>query len=146
MVCTWLLTKYEPYKCPGTQEHTRVEIIPRHVDLLFSLSSQSLHSASHSQCTTAAWTALEMVYEAESSLHCIEMATAFIKGTHTLWRASWFETRMWHLSIWGWSYGLPCTLPNSTERPNGFASWTLSNAERKYSQIEKEALTCRVGI
>ena len=33
-------------------------------------------------------------------------------------------------------------LPNGTERPIGFASQTLSNAEHKYSQIEKEALAC----
>ena len=35
-------------------------------------------------------------------------------------------------------------MANGTERPVGFVSRTLSETERKYSQIEKEALACVV--
>ena len=33
-------------------------------------------------------------------------------------------------------------MPDGTERPVGFASWTLSATEQKYPQIEKEGLAC----
>ena len=36
--------------------------------------------------------------------------------------------------------------PDGTERPVGFASWTLSATEQKYSQIEKEELACVLGV
>ena len=31
------------------------------------------------------------------------------------------------------------------KEPIGFASWTLSNSEEKYSQVEKEGLACVFG-
>ena len=37
-------------------------------------------------------------------------------------------------------------MPDGTERPIGFVSRTLSDAEKKYSQLEKEALSCVVGV
>ena len=37
-------------------------------------------------------------------------------------------------------------LPDGSERPIGFVSRTLSPAERKYSQIEKETLSCVFGV
>ena len=47
-------------------------------------------------------------------------------------------------------YGLGVVLShemaNGTEKPVGFYSRTLSDTERKYSQIEKEALACVVGV
>ena len=36
-------------------------------------------------------------------------------------------------------------IPDRLERPVGFMSKTLNETERKYSQIEKEALTCVIG-
>ena len=44
------------------------------------------------------------------------------------------------------SYGIGVVLaqkmPDGTEKPFGFASWTLSAEERQYSQFEKEGLSC----
>ena len=44
------------------------------------------------------------------------------------------------------AYGIGAVLshkmPNGEERPVAFASRTLSLADRKYSQVEKEALAC----
>ena len=37
-------------------------------------------------------------------------------------------------------------LPNGQEKPIGFVSRSLSETERKYSQIEKEALSCVFGV
>ena len=37
-------------------------------------------------------------------------------------------------------------MPDGSERPVGFASRTLSNTEKGYSQIEKEGLSCIFGI
>ena len=37
-------------------------------------------------------------------------------------------------------------MPNGEEKPVGFVSRTLTEAEKKYSQVEKEALACVVGV
>ena len=37
-------------------------------------------------------------------------------------------------------------MPDGSERPAAYASWTLNSSERNYSQIEKEGLSCIFGI
>ena len=37
-------------------------------------------------------------------------------------------------------------MPDGTEKPTAFASQRLSEAERKYPQIEKEGLACVLGL
>ena len=126
---------------------TRVEIIPGYVDLLFSLSSQSLHGDSPSQCTTAAGIALEMVYEAECSLQCIKKAIAFIKVLVLTHFNEQLDVRLaCDASAYRVGAVVSQLLPDGMERPIGFASQTLSNAEHKYSEIKNAALPCVFGI
>ena len=37
-------------------------------------------------------------------------------------------------------------IPNGSEKPVGFVSGTLTDAKKKYSQIEKEGLACVYGL
>ena len=51
-----------------------------------------------------------------------------------------------NMSAYGVGTLLSQVLLDGTERPVGFASRTLSKAERNYSQIKKEAFACVFGI
>ena len=55
-----------------------------------------------------------------------------------------------HLACDASSYGIRAVLshkmPNGSEKPVGFVCRTLTDAEKKYSQIEKEGLACVYGV
>ena len=49
-------------------------------------------------------------------------------------------------SAYGVGAVLAYQLPNGSEKPVAYASCSLSGAERNYSQLEREGLTCVFGV
>ena len=49
-------------------------------------------------------------------------------------------------SAYGVGAVLSHKMPDGSEKPVGFASRTLTKTEKKYSQVEKEALACVYGV
>ena len=82
--------------------------------------------------------------EAEAFQHSKELLTSANVLTH--FNPSWPLVLACDASAVGIGAVLAHILPDGSERPIGYASRSLSRAERNYSQLEKEGLSCIFGV
>ena len=110
--------------------------------VLFEISAKSVIGTRTTLQTAKAQWAMALDFKAKEGLWEIQKITAVV--------AVFDPNLEIHLACDAPSYGIGAVLsrkiPDGSERPVGFVSCTLTDAKKKYSQIEKEGLACVHGV